>query len=106
LAVGVCANSMVSRAFTDLGFVVAGQKAIELLTGQVSVFSGGSMLDQLVPTVVGHLAPCYGAGVGLLAYMSSLVVILVSTRRELLGADLALIWLLTGVHSHVNLVKV
>ena len=94
--------------FNDLGhlwLVVAGKQASELIEGQVHMFSGGSMLDQLVPTVVSHFAPFHGAGVGLLPNMPSLVVVFVSTRWKLLWADLALIWFLTGVHSHVNLLK-
>lgn len=61
------------------------------------------MLDQLVPTVVSHFATFYGTGMGLLARMSSLVIILVSTSRELHRADLASIWLFSSVHSRVNL---
>ena len=97
---------MVSNDFSQLCLVLASQQQIELLAGQILVFSGGSMLDQLVLTVVGHLASFHGAGVGLLAHMSSLVVILVSTRRELLSTDLAPIRFFSGVHSHVNLLKV
>ena len=67
------------------------------------MFFGTSVLDQLIAAVVGCLASCHWASVRSEACMSSLVVILVPTGGESLSADLALIWFLTGVLSHVDL---
>ena len=67
------------------------------------MFTGISMVEKLILAVVTGVASWHGTSVWSIAGVPSLVVVSVSNSGELGLTDAALVWLLAGMNSDMNL---
>ena len=67
------------------------------------MFTGVTMVEKLILAVVLGVASWHGTSVWFVAGVPSLVVVSVSNSRKLGLTDSALVWLLAGMNTDMNL---